>query len=99
MDAGMVGAIAGSTIGVLGGLIGTGCSIWRAESSAERQFIVKASVVMWSLIPAFLAGILLIPNPYNHLMWLPYCFMLSFGIRKFSEKLQQIRESNSPDHA
>ncbi len=59
MDAGTLGAIVGSTLGVAGGAIGTYGSIHGSRSASERRFMVRASVLLWTAGSAFLVVIVL----------------------------------------
>lgn len=64
MDSGsmwlLIGAGGGSLIGVAGGLYGTWCSIKSARPGAERQFMIRASVVMWCVVVVFLGVFFLV---------------------------------------
>jgi hypothetical protein len=70
------GAILGSLIGLGGGVIGTWCSIRNTKTPAERAFMMRCSIAVWVFVTAFVAGLMLIPAPYNHLLWLPYVPLL-----------------------
>ena len=87
---GIIGGIAGCVIGCIGGAIGTYCSIKRAKNEASRSFIKKASFVSWLLIVFFLAALLLIPRPWNFLAWLPYGFVMAFGIRYMNKRIFEL---------
>ncbi len=92
----MIGAIAGSAIGILGGIAGTYYSIKNTNGPKERSFVMKASAVTWVAMSIFLCGLLLLPSPYNNLLWLPYGLFLGFGIRKFNETQKRIRDDETP---
>jgi hypothetical protein len=91
MDAGMIGGIIGSAIGLAGGVIGTYFSIRNTRGPRERAFMIKASASAWIAVTAFLAGLLLLPKPYNWFMWLPYGIALPLGIRWCNQRQQTIR--------
>ena len=93
MDAGAIGGIAGSAIGIFGGIVGTYFSIKNTSGPKERSFVMKASALTWVTILVFLCAILLLPSPYNNLMWLPYGLLLGFGIRKFNQIQKRIRDA------
>lgn len=93
MDTGAIGAIAGSVIGIFGGIIGTYFSIKNTKGPKERSFVMKASALTWVTIAIFLCAILLLHSPYNNLMWLPYGLLLGFGIQKFNETQKRIRDA------
>ena len=69
---GLVGGIAGSVIGEMGGLVGTYFSIKTTNGPRERAFMVRAAVLCWLGITAFLAGLFLMPRPWNMLLWAVY---------------------------
>ncbi len=89
------GAILGSCIGLLGGLFGTWCSIRNTQSPAERAFMIRCSIAVWLLVTAFVASLLLIPVPYNHLLWLPYVILLILAIRRLNGVQARLRAENS----
>ena len=91
MDAGMMGGIIGGTVGLAGGAIGTYFSIRNTRGPRERAFMVKASVIAWVVVTAFLVGLLMLPKPYNWLMWVPYGIALPLGIRWCNQRQLKIR--------
>lgn len=95
MDPGTVGAIAGSAIGIFGGIVGTYFSIKNTRGPMERSYVMKASALTWVTVAVFLCALLLLPSPYNHLMWVPYGLLLGFGIRKFNETQKRIRDAET----
>jgi riboflavin transporter FmnP len=72
MNPGLIGGIAGSLIGVAGGVIGTYFSIKNTNSKAERMLMVKASVIFWTAGIAFVALLLILPPLYRWFLWIPY---------------------------
>ena len=54
--------------------------------------MVKASVVAWVAITVFLLLLLLLPQPYNFLIWIPYGILLPLGIIKCNKKIADLRE-------
>ena len=93
MSLGMVMGIVGSVIGLLGGVIGTYHSLENTRSHGERRLAIKFSAAVWVLVAVFLAGVLLIPSPYGHLLWLPYGLLLHFAIRRYNAAQDQIIDS------
>ena len=91
MDAGMMGGIIGSAIGLAGGVIGTYFSIRNTSGPRERTFMIKVSAIAWIAVTAFLAGLLLLPKPYNWFLWLPYGIALPLGIRWCNQRQLKIR--------
>ena len=86
-----VGIIIGSVIGLAGGVVGTYFSIKNTLGPRERAFMIRASVVAWVAITAFLVGLVSLPNPYRHLLWIPYIPALLLGIRWCNRRQLQIR--------
>ena len=91
MHAGYIGAIIGCTIGLIGGLIGTYCSIKHTNGPRERAFMVNVSIVVWVGIVLFLGLMFALHNPYRHLLWIPYSVFLPLGIIYGNKKQQRIR--------
>ena len=85
------GIIVGSLIGIAGGVVGTYFSIKNTLGPRERAFMIRASVVAWVAITAFLVGLFLLPNPYRHFLWIPYVPALLLGIRWSNRRQLQIR--------
>ena len=83
--------IGGSLIGILGGVIGTYYSIRNTQGPRERAFMIQAAVYCWILVIAFLAGLLLIPRPYNVLLWVVYPILLTSGIIWCNKNQKQLR--------
>jgi len=90
------GAILGSVIGLLGGVLGTWCSIRNTRTPAERGFMIWCSIGVWVFVTAFLAGLFLIPQPYNHLLWLPYVILLILGSRWMNGVQSRMRAEGQP---
>ncbi|KAA3640758.1 MAG: hypothetical protein DWP95_08125 [Proteobacteria bacterium] len=95
MDAGIIGGIVGTILGLAGGIIGTYFSIKNTKGPLERAFMIKASLIAWIAITAFLVLIFLLPNPYRFLLWIPYGILLPFGISKINKRVAEIREIES----
>jgi hypothetical protein len=100
--AGWIGGLLGSFIGLLGGVFGTWMSIRNTKGPRERALMVRASVECWVLVTTFLVlligGQFVLPAPYKflvHLLWLPYGFLLMFGIRRWNAAQARIRQDES----
>ena len=91
MNAGWIGGIVGSVIGVAGGLIGTWASIRNTSGPRERAFAVKASIIGWSVGGVFFVLLLLLPFPWRFFLWIPYGFLLPWGIITWNKTLQKIQ--------
>ena len=92
MHAGWIGAIAGLVFGLAGGIIGTYFSIKNTNSPPERAFMIKAAIVVWVAILVFLGFLLLLPDPYRWLVWIPYSILLPLGIIYGNRTQQRIRQ-------
>ncbi len=95
MHPGMMGAIVGSALGLLGGAVGTWFSIRNTHGPKERAFVVRAAVVAWAAVTVFLAAMLLLPTPYRFLLWIPYAVLLPLGIRKWNREQARIRDEEA----
>jgi len=91
MDVGLMGGIIGGVIGVAGGVIGTYFSIKNTSGPSERAFMIRVSAIAWVTITLFLIGLMLLPKPYNWLLWIPYAIALPLSIRWCNRRLLQIR--------
>jgi hypothetical protein len=92
---GTVGAIVGSALGVIGGLIGTYFSVRNTNGPRERAFVVKAAAIAWVTVSAFLAGLLVLPSPWRFGLWVPYAILLPLGIRRFNREQTRIRQEEA----
>ena len=95
MHPGTVGAIAGVTLGVLGGAVGTYFSIKNTGGPQERAFVVKCVVITWIAILVFGAAMILLPRPYGWLLWIPYGILLPLAIRKWNRAQAEIRNKEA----
>jgi hypothetical protein len=95
MDEGLIGGIVGGAIGVLGGLVGTYFSIKNTAGPRERRFMIRVAIVAWIVVSAFMAGLLLLPMPYNFLLWIPYGIALPLAILWCNRRQQRIRVEES----
>ncbi len=95
MHPGLIGGIAGIVIGAIGGIIGTYCSIRNTESVRERAFMIKVSVVGWTIGVLFLILLIGLSSPYRFLLWIPYSILFPFGIIYGKKTVQRIREEEA----
>lgn len=91
MNPDLVGGIVGGVIGILGGVVGTYFSIKNTAGPRERAFMIRVAVVAWIAITAFLIGLMMLPRPYNFLMWIPYGIALPLGIVWCNRRQRAIR--------
>lgn len=91
MNLGFVGGIVGAVIGVLGGVVGTYFSIKNTAGPRERRFMVRVAIVAWIAVSGFVVALLLLPRPYNVLLWIPYGIALPVGISWCNRRQRFIR--------
>ena len=96
MEAGLIGGIVGGVIGLLGGAVGTYAAIRNTSGPRERAFTVKASLMLWGGGIIFLSLLLFLPDPWRHLVWIPYAVLFPLGIIRWNKTQQKIREEESP---
>jgi hypothetical protein len=95
MDAGTIGGLVGSALGLAGGIVGTYFTVRNTRGPLERAFAARASAVAWLAVIAFLAALFWTPAPYRFWLWAPYGILLAFGIRTWNRKQARIREEES----
>jgi hypothetical protein len=91
MDAGLIGGLIGGVLGLLGGAVGTYFSIKNTAGPRERMFMVQVAIVAWIGVSAFVLGLLMLPQPYNFLLWVPYGIALPLGILWSNRRQRVIR--------
>src|SRR5687768_4883670 len=91
MDEGVIGGIVGGVLGVIGGLIGTYFSIKNTAGPRERAFMIQVAGVAWVVVTLFVIGLLMLPRPYNFLLWVPYAIALPLGILWCNRRQRAIR--------
>ena len=95
MNSGLIGSIGGGALGILGGVVGTYFSIRNTNSPRERAFMIKASILCWVFVLAFVFGMWLIPGFYKALLVPIYVVGLVAGILSGNKKQAQIRAEES----
>jgi hypothetical protein len=91
MDTGLIGGLIGGVLGLLGGAVGTYFSIKNTAGPRERMFMVQVAIVAWVGVTAFVVGLLMLPQPYNFLLWVPYGIALPLGILWSNRRQRCIR--------
>jgi peptidoglycan/LPS O-acetylase OafA/YrhL len=90
-----VGLVAGCSVGLAGGVLGTYLSLKNTRGPGERAFVARLSVACWVLCLAFVAGRFLLPDPYRQLLWVPYTALLIVGVRAWNRRQEQIRREEA----
>jgi hypothetical protein len=85
----LIGAFGGSAFGIMGGLIGTYCSIWNTNGPREQSFVVRSAIWCWLAIMVFVVALWLTPMSYAALLWLPYVVLLPVGIRVWNRMIDK----------
>ena len=93
------GAVGGSAVGFLGGALGCYCSIKNTNGPRERALMIRAAVLCFLAVSLFLVGLMLTPFPYRILWWIPYPFLLMWGIRTINRKQAAIRQQEATGSA
>jgi hypothetical protein len=98
----LIGAIDGATLGVLGavfgvlgGIVGTWFSIRNTNGPRERSFIVRASLLCWLAVTAFLVAIWFIPFSYQPLLDLLFLFWIHRALHSWNRRHIQIRKEEA----
>ena len=98
MNPGIIAAIVGGAVGVLGGVIGTYFSIRNTNGPRERAFVIQASVVCVVFVLAFVGCMCLLPGVYKIYIVPVYIVVLVAGIQFCNKKQQRIRREESKDN-
>jgi uncharacterized membrane protein len=99
VDPGLIGGIVGGVLGVLGGAIGTYFSIKNTAGPRERNFMVRVAILAWVAVSAFVLGLLMLPRPFNFLLWVPYAILLPLGILWCNRRQRTIRSEEGASGA
>jgi hypothetical protein len=97
MIVGIIGGVVGSLIGIAGGLVGCYIPYRNAKTPREKAFVLRGALFFWVLVLFFLAGLWLLPAPWNWLIWIPYGVVLVGSILWFNQQQRKIiaEEANS----
>jgi len=84
-----------ASLGIVGGAVGTYFSIKNTFGPRERAFMIRISIVTWIVVSIFVAALMLLPKPYNFLLWIPYGIALPLAIRSWNREQLEIRSQES----
>jgi len=87
----LIGITFSVSLGVLGGAIGTYFSIKNTSGPRERAFMIRVSIFTWIAVSIFVAALMLLPKPYNWLLWIPYGIALPLTIIRWNKRQMEIR--------
>ena len=87
---GLIGAIAGGVIGILGGLLGTYFSIRNTEGPRERRLMIHASLFIWLSLAIALSLAYALP-PVRPWMWAPIAITVLLVVPRINRRQQEIR--------
>jgi Ca2+/Na+ antiporter len=99
VNAGLIGGILGGVLGLAGGVLGTYFSIRNTNGPRERAFMIRMSAFAWLGVTAFLALLVLLPNPWRFLVWIPYGVLLPLFIVRTNRSQQRIRQEEASSRA
>jgi len=97
MHPGLIGGIAGSAIGIGGGIVGTYFSIKNTKTPAERRFVVQVAIATWAALilllglPLALSLAHVIPQ---WAYWITFCLffvLLGPGINWMNKRQRKLR--------
>jgi hypothetical protein len=92
---GLIGGLGGAVIGVFGGAVGTYFGIKNTTGPRERAFMIRAAVLAWVAVAAFLVALWWTPMAYRVLLWVPYLLLLPIAIRAGNRRQDQIRREEA----
>ncbi|HAW28123.1 MAG TPA: hypothetical protein DCY03_08400 [Planctomycetaceae bacterium] len=96
---GLIGAVGGTLLGLLGGVYGTWNSIQQTKGPRERAYVKKMALMFFIVVPLFVVLVFVLPDPWNYYIWLPYGLWLTTTIRRSALKQQAIREAEARDES
>lgn len=82
---------------LVGGTVGTVCTVRRARGARERRTLLWACAVAWLAAIAFITGVLIIPRPFGVLLWVPYAIGVPAGVSLFRRAWRHAREKDGTD--
>ena len=92
---GWAGAIIGGGIGLLGGIIGSYCSIRNTKGPRERAFMVRATIICWIGVTAFILGMWFLRTPYRFALIPVYVIVLIIAVRYCNRRQTAIRRQEA----
>lgn len=91
---GLLAAVLASLAGVGGAAVGIVCSLNRSRSSAERRAVGRWSAWFVAIASLQVFGVLILPDPWRHFLWLVYAPVLTLSIHRCNRALDQLRRQN-----
>jgi hypothetical protein len=87
-----LGGSLGVVLGLAGGYFGVRASLKNAKSAEERRLVWRFSAAVLAMIALLMAGLVLLPPPFNWLTWLPYTIVLVISIRYANRLQDELRQ-------
>lgn len=81
----------GAAVGILGGAVGTYCSIKHTNGFRERRLMVRASVMIWAALGSLAALSVLLPRALPWI-WILFFGLLPLGIAHLNRRQREIRD-------
>lgn len=91
MDASNFGAIAGSLLGLLGGVVGTCFSVKNTHSPRERRFVIRVAGLCWLALGLSALGVWLFPS-LRAWTWVPVCLLVVGGVPWMNRRQSELRQ-------
>jgi peptidoglycan/LPS O-acetylase OafA/YrhL len=82
---------------LVGGAVGTVCTVRRARGPRERNVLLWACIAAWIAAVSFIAGVMIIPRPFGVLLWLPYAVCVPLGVSLSRRACRHAREKDGTD--
>lgn len=98
-EAGWVGAIVGSALGIAGAAIGVWASVRAAKSPAEKRLMLRWGLGFSAFALVFCAAVILIESPWKWALWAVYGPLLAFAIVRCNRAQARIRAENTASPA
>jgi Ca2+/Na+ antiporter len=95
MNAGWIGGIVGSLVGIAGGIFGTYCGIKNTHGPRERAFMIKGAIICWAYVLGYFLLLVVLPRPYGWFLSIPYALFLCLGIVYANRTQERIRREES----
>jgi uncharacterized membrane protein YfcA len=94
MDTPTIGSIAGSVLGILGGVVGTYFSIRNTNSRRERRFVVRVAILVWLALGMTALAVFYRPT-LRAWAWVPIGVMAVVGVPLGNRRQEMIRREEA----
>lgn len=98
MDAGVIGGLVGSLIGICGAVIGGYYSIRNTNGPKERKFMVRLTVIVAILVLMLLVVVFSVGNPRANWVMIPFFALVLPALIYFGNKRQRKIRAEESGH-